>query len=252
MPLVIIALLTPDRDLLKNSAKNLLIEPLEKLEQTRIPTKSIARIISRYKQGRYDHVALNIQTFKDQKSWDVLGQVHKDCDDMGIILLETNDALHLYPTKPEELVEHCDDNLPLIRERLGLPKNAPENEILNLIYATSTIPDFSTVVARRFDMGKGKKNYLVYLVFMDMGKKIGLYVEKRVVKAGRANHGGPVELHTEYGKDESYLIITPENRAFIYPAQIRHTEGVDITDKPLRRVIFETGKEIGSNSSIID
>lgn len=221
---------------------------VDRFHQPHIPAQSIANIITTHRRGNYHHIHLGIISFRDQESFDIVGQVHEGCQRNGIYLFETNEGLYAYPALKEELIEYDERHLADIRKKLNLPEDTEQEDILTTIASLLRIQkDFiklvnPKIIARHFDMGEGEKDLVV---FPDVKFLIELIVEERVINAGRARKDHELEMHLDHGGVKDYLVIGSDGLAYEYPAELTTKNGVFVGKRPLCDVIEELkGKKI--------
>lgn len=216
---------------------------VDKYHQPAVPLESIVNIISQFRQGDFTSLLMGIQTFKEEESWTVLGDVYRKCHQKGLYLVESNRGLYIYPALKKELIDYSPQNFAHIASRLSLPVDSAPEALLDVLQTrvkqTPERVSRPTVITRRFDIGEGVKNYTI---FPDERYLINLTVEDRVVNAGRARKSGKLELELGYEDAPDYLVIAPNGQAYSHPAQITAMEGISgIKDKFLFEVIQEVG-----------
>lgn len=219
---------------------------VDRYHQPKIPPQSIANIITQFRRGELPHLSLGIQTFSDEESWDILGQVYEACHQRSVYLVESNDNGYMYPALRNELIEFSPKNYARLGKRLELPVDADERQIKTALVLQLRYAALLPIIMRQFDIGEGDKSYVI---FPEERYQIGETMEDRVINAGRARVNGELELQLPYENIDprariDYLVIAPNGQAYALPAQITTGKGVDVRLKPLFQVIYEVEKNL--------
>ncbi len=215
---------------------------VDRFHQPSVPPQSIANIISVHRRGNFPNIRLGIHTFKDQPSFDIVGQVYDRAMRNDLHMIESNDAGYIYPALREEFIEFSSENFPVIRRNLDLPEDADEKHIfeslvfnLDVSHAMRDVM-LPKIIARQMDIGNGFENYLI---FPNHTYLLDFIVEEKVLNAGRARISGNLETARDMDSDTDYLVIAPNGQAYAYPAHITAESGIIIGNKSLKQVVRE-------------
>jgi len=224
----------------------------DKYHRKRINPKSIANIIVEYKKGNYSGLFIGLGLFTDKDSLKASEEIFDRCHEQGIYMPSANDESYVYPTLREEIVEFAPENYARIVDKLkkyatleAIGQIPKEKDILDMIALTNRYSPGS-IIARHFEV-EGKE--ADYLIFPDLRYAIDWAYERELVNAGRAKFltGDPVtRMGTTYSKPGSKnLIITPDDRAYAYPAQIaENISPVEIGEKNFIQVMIDVGQQM--------
>ena len=197
---------------------------VDQYHQEKIPVTSLANIIVEHSTESYKNLRLRFKSFMDQESNAVVDELYKACHSQGVYLVSDNKDNLMYPAHKDELIEDKDENRTpeqreLLREMFGCEsKDVPHKVPMQVL---KIFIDFGKLIARRFDIGEGRK---AYLIIPKSDRVIDFSVEREVINAGRGKelNGGNLkhEFKASYARESDILVIAPDGNAYMWPAQI--------------------------------